>query len=103
MVEDCATKSTYKLGIVFERCEKKDEKSAPKFISSSSYHKKEEALKSTKTHYSSNPKSSFNSKRCVKRESPKSREQAFLCMFYDCAGHLNEFCFRHKRIERMRV
>jgi hypothetical protein len=86
-VEECATKSTYKLGIGFERCEKKCEKSASKFVPSSSYHKEEEALKPIKTHYPSNPKSSFNPMRGVKRESPKPRE-------------LDEFCFRHKRIER---
>jgi hypothetical protein len=62
-VEKSATKSTYRLGIEFERCEKKGEKSAPKFIPSSSYHKEEEALKSTKAHYPSNRKPSFNPKR----------------------------------------
>jgi hypothetical protein len=31
-VEESATKSTYRLGIEFERCEKKDEKSAPATI-----------------------------------------------------------------------
>jgi hypothetical protein len=31
-VEESATKFTYKLGVEFERCEKKDEKSAPKFV-----------------------------------------------------------------------
>jgi hypothetical protein len=56
-VEESATKSTYRSGVGFERCEKKCEKSAPKFILSSSYHKEEEALKPTKAHYSSsNPK-----------------------------------------------
>jgi hypothetical protein len=54
-VEKSVTKSTYRLGVGFERCNKKDEKSAPKFILSSSYHKKEEALKLTKGHYPSNP------------------------------------------------
>jgi hypothetical protein len=38
-VEESATKSTYRLGVGFERCEMKDEKSAPKFVPSSSYHK----------------------------------------------------------------
>jgi hypothetical protein len=38
-LEECATKSTYKLEIGFERCEKKGEKSAPKFVPSSIYHK----------------------------------------------------------------
>jgi hypothetical protein len=92
-VEESATKSTYRLGIGFERCEKKDEKSAPKFVPSSSYHKEEEALKPTKTNYPSNPKPSFNPKRGVKRESPKPREEAFVCMFWGRAGHLDEFCF----------
>jgi hypothetical protein len=80
-VEESATKSNYKLGVGFERCEKKDEMSAAKFVPSSSYHKEEEALKPTKTHYSSNPKPSFNPKREVKRETPKPREGAFVCMF----------------------
>jgi hypothetical protein len=35
-VEESVTKSTYRLRIGFERCEKKDEKSAPKFVISSS-------------------------------------------------------------------
>jgi hypothetical protein len=34
-VEERATKSTYRLGVEFERCEDKGEKSAPKFIPSS--------------------------------------------------------------------
>jgi predicted nuclease with TOPRIM domain len=55
-VEECATKSIYKLGVDFERCEDKGEKSVPKFVPSSNYHKEEETLKSTKTHYPSNPK-----------------------------------------------
>jgi hypothetical protein len=101
-VEESATKSTYKLGNRFERCEKKDEKSAPMFVPSSSYNKEEEALKPTKTHYPSNLKPSFNPKREVRKETPKRREEAFVCMFCDCAGHLDEFCFRRKRIERRR-
>jgi regulator of replication initiation timing len=38
-VEQSTTKSTYKLGVGFERCEKNGEKSAPKFVPSSNYHK----------------------------------------------------------------
>jgi hypothetical protein len=38
-VEKSATKSTYKLGVGFERREDTGEKSAPKFIRSSNYHK----------------------------------------------------------------
>jgi hypothetical protein len=53
-VEKGATKSSYKLGVGFERYEKKGEKSAPMFVPSSSYHKEEEALKPTKAHYPSN-------------------------------------------------
>jgi hypothetical protein len=50
-VEESATKSTYRLGVGFERSEKKGEKSAPMFVPSSSYHKEDEALKPTKAHY----------------------------------------------------
>jgi hypothetical protein len=102
-VEESATKSTYRLDVGFERCEKKGEKSAPKFVPSSSYHKEEESLKPTKSYYPSNPKPSFNPKREAKKETPKPREEAFVCMFYGCTGHLDEFCFRRKRIERRRV
>jgi hypothetical protein len=38
-VEESAIKSTYRLGVGFERCEKKDENNAPKFVPSSSYYK----------------------------------------------------------------
>jgi hypothetical protein len=93
-IEESATKSTYRLGVGFERCEKKGEKSAPKFIPSSSYHKEDEALKPTKAHYPSNPKPLFNPKREARKETPKSREEVFVCMFCACAGHLDEFCFR---------
>jgi hypothetical protein len=61
-VEESATKSTYRLGVGFERCEKKGENSAPMFVPSSSNHKEEEALKPNKAHYPSNPKPSFNPK-----------------------------------------
>jgi hypothetical protein len=97
-VEESATKSTYRLGVGFERCEKKSEKSAPKFVPSSSYHKEEETLKPAKAHYPSNPKPSFNPKREARKETPKLREEAFICMFCGRAGYLDEFCFRRKRI-----
>jgi hypothetical protein len=64
------------LGVGFERCEKKDEKSAPKFVPSPSYHKEEEALKPTKAHYPSNPKPSF--KREKQGNKPLSRETKLL-------------------------
>jgi hypothetical protein len=77
-VEETVTKFTYKLGVGFERCEKKGENSATKFVSSSNYHKEEEALKLTKTHYPSNPKPFFKPKRDVKKKTP-SRERKLLC------------------------
>jgi hypothetical protein len=73
------------------------------FIPSSTYHKEEATIKSTKAHYASNPKPSFNPKREARKETPKPREEAFVCMFCGRAGHLDEFCFRWKRIERRRV
>jgi hypothetical protein len=99
-VEESATKSTYKLDIGFERCEDKGEKSTPKFILNFNYHKEEATIKSTKTHYPSNPKPSFNPKREVRKEIPKPREEVFVCMFCGHADHLDEFCFRRKRIEK---
>jgi hypothetical protein len=98
-VEESAIKSTYKLGAGFERCEDKGEKSAPKFIPSSNYHKEEEAL-TTKTHYPSHPNSYFNLNIEMKRESPKPREEAFVYMFCGRASHMVEFYFRRKRIEK---
>jgi hypothetical protein len=77
-----ATKSTYKLGIDFEICEdNKSEKSAPKFVPSSNYHKEEESLKPTKTHYPSNPKPSFNPKSGVKKNTPNQFVEVYICMF----------------------
>jgi hypothetical protein len=102
-VEESATRSTYRLSVGFERCEDKGEKSSPKFIPSSSYHKEEATIKSIKAHYPSNPKPSFNPKREVRKETTKLREKTFICMFCGRAGHLDEFCFRWKRIERRHV
>jgi hypothetical protein len=99
-VEESATNSTYKLGVDFERCEDKGEKSAPKLIPNSTYQKEEVTIKSTKTHYPSNPKPSFNPKREVRKETPKSREESFICVFCGRADHLDEFCFWCKRIDR---
>jgi hypothetical protein len=101
-VEESATKSTYRLGVGFDRCEDKGKKSAPRFIPSSTYHKEEEIIKSTKAHYPSNPNPSFNPMREVKREIPKLREKAFVCIFCSRASHLDEFCFRCRRIEKRR-
>jgi hypothetical protein len=93
-VEESVTRSTYRLSVGFERCEDKGEKSSPKFIPSSTYHKEEATMKSIKAHYPSNPKPSFNPKREARKETTKLREKTFICMFYGRAGHLDEFCFR---------
>jgi hypothetical protein len=102
-VEESATKFTYRLGVGFERCDNKGKNSAPKFILSSTYHKEEATIKPTKAHYPSNPKPSFNPNREARKETPKPREKAFVCMFCGRVGHLDEFCFRRKRIERRHV
>jgi hypothetical protein len=102
-VEESTTESTYRLCVGFERCEDKGEKSAPKFIPSYTYYKEEATIKPTKAHYPFNPKPSFNPKREAMKETPKPREEAFVCMFCDCAGHLDEFCFWRRRIERRHV
>jgi hypothetical protein len=70
-VEESATKSTYRLSVGIERCEDKGEKSAPKFIPSSIYHKEEVTFKPNKAHYPFNPKPSFNPKREAMKETPK--------------------------------
>jgi hypothetical protein len=38
----------------------------------------------------------------VKKENPKPREEAFICMFCVHAGHLDEFCFRRNKIKKRR-
>jgi hypothetical protein len=76
-VEESATKSTYKLVFAFRRCEDKGEKRAPKFVPTSNYHKEEEIIKSTKTHYPSSPKPSFNPKREVRKETPNLERKLF--------------------------
>jgi hypothetical protein len=91
------------LSVGFERCEGKGEKSAPKFVPSSNYHEEEESLKPTKTHYPSNPKPSFNPKRGVKKSTLNPSEEVYICMFCGRAGHLDEFCFRCKRMEKRHV
>jgi regulator of replication initiation timing len=83
-VEESATKTTYRLGVGFERCEDKGEKSALKFIPSSTYHKEEATIKSIKAHYPSNPKPSFNPKREVRKETPKPRESFCLHVLWSC-------------------
>jgi hypothetical protein len=80
-VEESATKSIYKLGVGFERCEDKGEKSAHKLIPSSTYHQEEKKIKSTKTHYTYNPKPSFNPKREVRKKPPRRERKPLLACF----------------------
>jgi hypothetical protein len=82
------------------RDEDKGEKSAHMFVPSSNYHKEEQALKPIKTHYPSNHKPSFSPKRGMKKNIPKTSEEVYIFMFCDHAGHLDEFCFRCKRMEK---
>jgi hypothetical protein len=78
-VQESATKSTYKLGVGFERCEDKGLKSAHKFIYSSTYHKEEATIESTKTHYPSNLKPSFNPQERCEERNPQA-ETGSLCV-----------------------
>jgi hypothetical protein len=80
-VEESTTKSTYKLGVGFERCEDKGEKRALKFVPTSNYHKEEETIKSTKTHYLSSPKPSFNPKREVRKKFPSQEMKLLFACF----------------------
>jgi hypothetical protein len=69
------------LGFGFERCEDKGGKSTPKFIPTSNYHKEEQIIKSSKSHYPSNPKPSFNPKREVRKETPSLERKLLLACF----------------------
>jgi hypothetical protein len=99
-VEESATKSTYRLGVGFERCEDKGEKSAPKFIPSSTYHQEEKTIKSTKAQYPSNPKPSFNPKREVKRESPSQERKLLFACFVDVLVTWMSFAFDVRELRR---
>jgi hypothetical protein len=92
-VDECVTHSIHKLDLGYERCEDKGEISI-KFVPSSTYNDEEETLKAKQITYPLNTKPSFNPKRGVKRESPKPREEAFVCIFCDSADHLDEFYFQ---------
>jgi hypothetical protein len=102
-VEESATNSIYKLGVVFKRCEDKGEKSAPKFLPSSNYHEEEEIIKYIKNSLRIQFKAIFQPKLEMRKETLKPREKAFIYIFCGRADHLDEFCFCHKRIEKMRL
>jgi hypothetical protein len=77
-VEESAVKSTYKLGIGFERCENMSERSAPKFISSSNYHK--ERKHSNQTKPTTHPIQSLPSTQKRNEERNPQAERGTFCM-----------------------
>jgi hypothetical protein len=100
-VDECLTRSIHKLSLGYERCEDKGEIST-KIVPSSTYNDEEETLKGKQIPYLPNPKPSFNPKRAQKQTTNSSMSNldgVYICMFCGCAGHLVEFCFRHKKIE----
>jgi hypothetical protein len=99
-VEECATKSTYRLDVSFERCEDKGEKSALKFIPSSAYHKEEATIKPTKAHYPSNPKPSFNPKREARKETPSRERKRLFAYFVAVRVSWMSFAFNERELRR---
>jgi hypothetical protein len=39
----------------------------------------------------------------MKKNTPNPSEEVYICMFYDHVGHLGEFCFQCKRMEKRHV
>jgi hypothetical protein len=104
-VDECVTRSIHKLGLDYERCEDKGEISI-KFVPSSTYKDKEETLKDKQIPYPPNSKSSLNPKRAQKQTTNPSMsnlDSIYMCMFCGRTGHLDEFCFRRKRMEKRSV
>jgi glutaredoxin-related protein len=104
-VDECVTRSIHKLGLGYKRCEDKGEIST-KFVPSSTYKYEEETIKAKQIPYPPYPNPSFNPKRAQKQTmnpSMSNLDGVYTCMFYGRAGHLDEFCFRHKRMEKRRV
>jgi hypothetical protein len=102
-VDECVTRSIHKLGLGYERCDDKGEVST-KFVSSSTYKDEEQTLKAKQIPYPLNPKSSFNPKRAQKQTTNSCMsnfDDVYIYMFCGRAGHLDEFCLRRKRIEKM--
>jgi hypothetical protein len=101
-VDECVTHSIHKLGLGYERCEDQGEIST-KFLPSSTYKDEEETLKAKQIPYPPNPKPSFNPKRALKQTTNPympNPDGVYICMFCGCAGHLDGFYFRHKRMEK---
>jgi hypothetical protein len=104
-VDERVTHSIHKLGLGYERCEDKG-KISTKFVPSSTYKDEKETLKAKPISYPPNPKPSLNPKR-VQRQTTNSSmpnlDGVYTCMFCGHAGHLDEFCFPCKRMEKRRV
>jgi hypothetical protein len=101
-VDKCVTRSIHKLGLDYERCEDKGEISI-KFVPSSAYKDNEETLKDKQILYPPNPKQSLNPKRAQKQTTNPSisnLDGIYMCMFCGRTSHLDEFCFRRKRMEK---
>jgi hypothetical protein len=104
-VDEYVTRSIYKLGLGYERCEDKGLIST-KFEPSSTYKDEEETLKVKQIPYPPNPKPYFNPKRAQKQTTNPSMpnlDGVYIFMFCGRAGHLDEFCFWQKRMEKRRV
>jgi hypothetical protein len=101
-VDECVTRSIYKLGLGCERCDPKGEIST-KFVPSSIYKDEKETLKAKPIPYPTNPKPSFKTKKIQRQTTNSSMpnlDGVYTCMFCGHAGHLGKFCFRRKREKR---
>jgi hypothetical protein len=104
-VDECVTRSIHKISLGYERCEDKGEIST-KFVPSSTYKDEEETLNAKQIPYPPNPKPSFTPKRAQKQTTNPSMpnlDGSYTCMFCGHGGHLDEFCFWRKRMEKRRV
>jgi hypothetical protein len=88
------------LGIGVERYEDKGEKRAPKFVPTYNYHNEEETIKSTKTHYPSSLKPSFNPKREVRKEIPSLQRKLLFACFMVVLVTWMSFAFIARELRR---
>jgi hypothetical protein len=100
-VEESATKSIYKLGVGFERCEKKGEKSNPisLFIAPTITKKKKLSNQPKPTIHPIQSQPS-NIRDMLRNKCLSLERKLLFAYFCGRAGHLDEFCFRRKRIEK---
>jgi hypothetical protein len=101
-VDECVTRSIHKFRLGYERCEDKGEVST-KFVPISTYKDEEETLKAKQISYPPNPKSSFKPKREQKQTTNPcmpNLDGVYICIFCGRVDHLDEFCFRCKRMKK---